>query len=242
MTGDGFDVLYTIILLAHFREPAAHEPLLRIARLPESILDVIIGDFLTEDLGNALFATCDSQTIGLRALVLDTHANRYSREQAANALVLAVGQGYIGRDEVLSFFAGILTAERPDEDEIEGEIADAMLDLHPVEHEAALRWAWEQDRIDPVIMDWEYIERTLTEGPHAGALAYARERAQRDDIHDWMSWWHCFDKPRTTAPGALFVPLASYPAPGRTKDKELRKARKQERKARKEQRKKRKKR
>src|SRR5258708_191579 len=46
--------LYAMFLLAQFRETRAYPLVVRLASLPEALLDDLTGDFVTEDLGKIL--------------------------------------------------------------------------------------------------------------------------------------------------------------------------------------------
>jgi hypothetical protein len=201
--GADFGVIYAIVLLAHLREPLAHELIVRIARLPDDVLDPLLGDFLTEEMGNVLLLTCGGQTEGLRAILQDRAANEYSRSQAARALVMAVHMGYAERDEVLAFLAALLVPEAaPEGSYVQTAMLIAMLDLHPVEHEDAFRRAWDAELIEAAAISWENIEEDLARAPEAAEreLAQRCEQAQRADVHDWLSWWACFQPSERTAP------------------------------------------
>jgi hypothetical protein len=246
--GADFDVLYAIALLAHLRAPDAHELLVRIARLPDDVLEPLLGDFLTEYLGNALLLTCGGRTEGLREILRDQAANQYSRSQAAKALVMAVHLGYAERDEVLAFLASLLVPEAaPVGSYVQTAAVIAMLDLHPVEYKDAFRRAWDAHLIEPVSISWKNIEEDLARAPQAAARELARrcERTQKADVHGWLSGWACFREPQRPVSSPRFEQrlAAQLFAGERSGDKQdnvaAKKARKRQRAARKAQRKKR---
>lgn len=193
--GDDIDILYALVLLAHFREPAAHELLVRIARLPGDVLEELLGDFLTEGLGQVLLLTCAGKTDGLRTILHDPDANEYARSQAARALVMAVHMGYAERDEVLASLAALLVPEAaPEGSYVQTAMLIAMLDLHPVDYKEAFRRAWDAELIEALSISWRNIEEDLARAPEAAAheLAERCRRAQKNDVHDWLSGWACF--------------------------------------------------
>jgi hypothetical protein len=97
--GEDFDAVYTVVVLAWFREEAAHDDLVRFARLPGETIERLLGEhFVTEDFGRLLLATAGTRTDGLVAILTDREADEYVRTQAADALVTAVGAGHVSRD------------------------------------------------------------------------------------------------------------------------------------------------
>lgn len=202
-TDADFGLLYAIVLLAHLREPLAHELLVRIARLPGEVLDSLLGDFLTEELGNVLLLTCGGRTEGLRAVLQDHAADAYSRSQAARALVMAVHLGYAERDEVLAFLAALLVPEAaPEGSYLQTAVLIAMLDLHPVAYEDAFRRARDAGLVEAVAIGWRDIEEDLARTPQAATRELVRrcERAQKANVHDWLSGWGCFRPPERSKP------------------------------------------
>src|SRR5262245_2926296 len=68
---ENLEVLYAVVLLAHFREPAAHDLVLRLARLPGEDFERLLGHFITDDFDGVLLTTSDGQLLGIRALLLE---------------------------------------------------------------------------------------------------------------------------------------------------------------------------
>jgi len=242
--GSDFDPLYVVALLAHLREPSAHELLLRLCRLPELQFEDLLGDFITEGMDRALFATCDGRTEGLRALAADTAAYIYLRSQAMYALAMAVHQGWAEREEVLAFLASLLVPEAAEaESSFWANVCAAMLSLHPVPYAEALLRAWDDGLIDPFVMSRRHIEEQLAKGPAAAAAELAQDvgRALTPDVHDWMGGWACF-RQETYRPIPSGRRLVTSPDPQalRAARAAKKKARKRERSAKKKQRKKKK--
>ena len=84
--GDDFDLLYAVALLAHLREPAAHDLLVDLSRLPTEQFELLIGGFLAEGMERALLATCEGRTERIRGLLigLGSALSSSPREMAAN--------------------------------------------------------------------------------------------------------------------------------------------------------------
>jgi hypothetical protein len=82
-----FSHIYAMVLLTHFREPRAHEAIVRIHRLPEDFLNPLFGDGITESFGTALYATSSGPMDRVRELIADASVYEYCRSAAMDAMV-----------------------------------------------------------------------------------------------------------------------------------------------------------
>lgn len=198
---DSASLLYTLVLLAHFREPAAHEPLLRLARLDEIRLEVLLGDAITELLPAVLWRTSGDDASGLRALLEDRTAYEYCRGAAADALVYGTLLGALNREELLGYFAARLAEDdfaEPGES-ARAAVFDAMLDLYPEEHETFLRQWLEHGWLSYMDGSVDDLDRVLgsTRDEHFRFRHEVLQRRLPDDVHGYISHWHAFQ------PGAV---------------------------------------
>jgi len=69
---------YAVALLAHFREPAAHLPIIRAFSIGEEVNDLLWGDMVTETLPALLFQTCNGSFEAIKAIVHDRGAFDYT--------------------------------------------------------------------------------------------------------------------------------------------------------------------
>jgi hypothetical protein len=188
---DEFGPRYALTLLAHLREPAAHERIVALGRQPPERFEALLDGFQTELFSEVLLATCGGRTAGMRALVADPVADEYVRGEAAAALVEAVGLGYGDRREVLALLAEQLAPERAKQTDhyFWTGVIDAMLKLHPTEHAGAILHAYDSGLVAPMTFDREELEAEIAAGPPE--LLPPPER----DLHDWIGWWACFEEP-----------------------------------------------
>ena len=246
--------IYGLVLLTHFREPRAHEVILRLARIDGDLLDQLFGDVITQDLGTALHATCGGSLAGLRELALDRGACSYSRTAAMGAMVLAVAAGEAEREEVLDFIGGLFSMDETEPESYFWDgAAGCLLDLYPVDWMETVSSAYERGLIDPGHIGPEDFEATLELGLEASVTRLARlhDQAYPEDIHARMSWWNTYDERDDSELRMLtsdwfhgLTRAVDSAPPGQRvsdthlADKALRKRRKAERKARKKARKK----
>ena len=217
-SGQRFGVVYALALLTQLGDPAAHDAIVRLARLPNHFMNVLL-DYIAEGLDLALLATAGDRTDGLITLLRDRNANEFARSAAAEALVMLVHRQLADRDEVLPVLVDLLRhgEDQANEHGLWGGLTLSMLELQPREHAGVLRQACRSGLIDPSIIEWEDIERALVEGELWEVDRRARERARFDDfeIHTWFRRW-TFEDPE--------------PAQQAREDKPAKKARKKRRK------------
>ncbi len=79
--------LYAIHLCTEMRCAKAFPFFVRIARLPNLLLDNVMGDILTETFPQMLTRTCNGRVSDIKALVEDPTLNDYSRGSALHALM-----------------------------------------------------------------------------------------------------------------------------------------------------------
>lgn len=193
--GGDFDALYALVVLAYLRCEAAHERFVALARLPRDPFEALVSGFLTEGFSAALVLTCGRDLSAVRDLLRDAAVHEYLRAQAADAMVLAVHEGWAERGEVLDELAALLA--RGDLAEpgsyVWTGIGHAMLHLQPREHVDALEAALEDGRIEAIAFGRADIARSLsTDDEMADRLRTFH--SLRDDVHAWLSWWACFEE------------------------------------------------
>jgi hypothetical protein len=192
-----FAHIYAIMLLGHFREPGAHESIVKLAGLPEDLADKLLGDMITEDLSVILYRTCGGSLESIKCLAMKEDANDYSRNAAFDAMVFAVADGMVAREEVVSFFSAIFDhlIETDSSSDVLSFLADAARDLYPVELMEKLKAAYEKDLIDEWTVSYEDQEDALEGSVEISLKEAKRELEARslDSLDEKMSWWACFD-------------------------------------------------
>ncbi len=198
-----FAHIYAIMLLGHFKEPRSHEAIVKLAGLPDDMAEKLLGDMITEDLRVILYGTCGGSLELIKSLALKEDANVYSRGAALDAMVFAVAEGMVSREEVLSFFSAMLDRLQETESvsEVWSQLADAACDLYPEELIDKLKDAYDKGRIDSWTVSYEDMEEALQGGEEA-CLEKVKKRLEArsfDDLHERMEWWACFNPNREDA-------------------------------------------
>jgi Protein of unknown function (DUF1186) len=193
---------YAFILLGHFREQKAYEVIVKIAALPEKILDELFGDMITEDFPWIFYATCGGSVELLKELILNRKADEYCRGAAAQALVWATLDGVIGREAAIDFLSSLFTGNEADANsDFWSSIASKIADLYPEEAMEVIRNAYEEGLIYDGYIDYGSFEMALKLGKERVLYLTTKEMERSvevDNIHSRMSWWACFSE---RAPG-----------------------------------------
>jgi len=187
--------IYALILLGHFKEQRAHRIIIELFSLPPDIPDQLFGDLVTENLAIILFRTCGGSTDMIRSLVLNKDADEYCRSSAMRAMVFAVVDGMIPREDVLALFGSLFTGNEADPDSsFWSFLANSVCDLYPEGMMEIVEKAYQDGLISPWVIRIEDFERTLRSGKEQ-ALERVKTRIRREspeNVHDNMSWWACF--------------------------------------------------
>ena len=193
---DYFDQLYAVILLGYFKAYQAHSIMIDLLSMPEDIPHQLFGDIISEDFPAILFQTSGGELDKIKSLILNRKANDFCRGSALRAMVYAVVDGIVTREETLDFFGSLFTGKEAKEDSAFWDLlANCVYDLYPEELMPVIQKAYQDDLIDPWAIRIEDFEESLQHGKKA-TFERIRVDMKRDmpaDIHRYMSWWSCFE-------------------------------------------------
>ncbi len=97
--------LYATYLLAQFRERRAYPLIVDLFSLPIDALDRLVGDTITEDLGQILASVCGTDTTLIAGMIENEDLDEYVRGSAISALLSLVAVETLTREEVIRYFA-----------------------------------------------------------------------------------------------------------------------------------------
>jgi hypothetical protein len=203
--------VYASMLLAYFREPRAHQMLVDLFSLRSDLVDALWGDMITENLPTLLYRTCGGDLAQIKALAANQRADDYCRSSALSALAYAVADGAADRAEIVAFFGALLEQRAASEDAAFLDLlVGTVVDLCPAEILNDIKRAYDEDRIDSMIIDYEGVEELVKQGPEAG-LNRLRQEMQRhmpDDFHGAMDWWAMFREQPAGRPNSMRTTMA----------------------------------
>lgn len=219
-----FEHIYAIMLLGHFREPKAHKVIIDLFILPDDLPYKLFGDTYSDCSPTLLKNTCEGSLEQIKTIILNREINVYCRTGAIHSIAYAVIEGYISREDALTFLGSLFTGNEADKNSDFWELlAITVRDLYPVEIMDKIRQAVDEELIVENLINLEEIEKALETGKEQclEKLKKDMQRNSLDDIHASMSHWACFrDKSKTSSiPPISTVPFddGSFSVPGLNK-------------------------
>jgi hypothetical protein len=206
--------LYALYLLAQFRETRAYPLVVRLALLPEELLDNLCGDFVTEALSRVLASVCDGDLGGIKSIIENPQADEWARSAALSALVTLVEVGEKSRDETISYFATLFRGglERQESYAWTG-LVHCCYELWPGELLGDIERAYAHGLVDRNSIRMEDVRRAFDLGIEGCRIRLARDTHRQlvaDTVKEYGSW-ACF-RPKKERPDSQPPPEldASY--------------------------------
>jgi hypothetical protein len=85
--------IYTLFLLAQFRETRAYPQVIRLAELPPQTLDLLVGgDFVTESVDRILASVCGGDIAPIQHLIENEQAGSDARMAGISSLTILVAR------------------------------------------------------------------------------------------------------------------------------------------------------
>ncbi len=198
-----FTHVYAFMLLGHFCEEKAHDALVKLFSLPDELPEALFGDFIIEDLPIVLFRTCGGNPEKIKELILNKDAYEYCRGAALEALSYTYIEGYITREEILSFYQELFDKKETDsESSFYDMLACCVYDIYPEELLETIKKAYDEGLIHSGYVGYDEFVEVLELGKdyYINNLKAKIQKRQIDNIHDSMSWWACFKQPQKSSP------------------------------------------
>ena len=205
---------YAYMLLSHFCETRAHDVIVDLFSLPNGLPSDLFGDGVTEDLSIVLLRTCGGNLDRVKELILNKNAYDYCRGSALETLSYALIEGYITREEIVSFYQGLFLEEETSIGSAFHDIlATCVHDIYPEELMDSIEKAYEQGLINSFFICQDDFDKVLKEGKEKclEKLRAKIQSKQMDNIHDSMSWWAGFNQPQKhLSSGASSNPIDDF--------------------------------
>lgn len=139
---------YGIYLLAQFQDRAFFPKLMELASLPEDTLDYLIGDAMTDNLGDILYNTYNGEAELVKKAVLDKQASDFARAAMLDVMGQLYLDGALGSQELQDFLRGIVYGEESIGDFIYTKTAEFICDCHFTEMFPELRRLYQDGRVE----------------------------------------------------------------------------------------------
>lgn len=190
--------IYAMYLLAQFREKRAYPLIVDFFSIPGEITLDSTGDVVTEDLHRILASVSYGDATLIKSLAENDDANEYVRGAALDALLTQLVCGEATRQEVMtcyaSLFRGGLTREPS---QVWASLVSCSTDLYPEEVMEEIRQAFEDDLVDEMSIDREYVMEVFARGKEKALRELYEDSRRRfiEDVIKDMEWWACFNRP-----------------------------------------------
>ena len=211
---DYFLHIYSLFLLAQFKETKAYPLIIEFFSAPGDITLNVTGDLVTEHLGRILATVSDGNIEPLKAVIENPQINEFVRGAAVNSLMVLFAQGVISRELVIEYFEELFSTKL--EQEISGEQEPSFIwidlvinsaKLYPDKLRQYLDRILNSDLIDPFFFSQEDIDYYLQLGKDGTLDELRRDRhcAFIEDTIAEMENWYCFQPqiPIKTKPKAV---------------------------------------
>jgi len=185
--------IYAMFLLAQFREARAYPLLVRILSAPSKIMDDLLGDVLTEDVGRILASVSDGDCEGMMSLIENEGADEYVRSSAMDGTLALVVCGKMTREAAMSYFVGLFRKLKRDHSGVWDGLINSCCDLWPSEAMSEIRRAYDDELVDTSAVDWEDVQRSMAYGKEACLDRLDRRHYHLvEDVVKEVGWWACF--------------------------------------------------
>jgi uncharacterized protein YecA (UPF0149 family) len=216
MRADYMAHLYAFYLLAQFRERRAYPLIADFFSIPGEVTVDISGDFVTEDLCRVLASVSGGDPSLMKRLAEDRNASEWVRSAAMDGLLSLMIHDQMSREEVVDYFRGLYRGglEREPSYVWDG-LVSCSCELYPEELLEDVRQAFSDDLIDPAMIDFEWVQKTLRRGKEVVLAKLYKDThlAFIDDTIKEMQGWACF-QPQTLPPKQP-IPQVGMPKIGR---------------------------
>jgi hypothetical protein len=185
-------------LLGEWREKAAYRPLARLLRLPEGVIDAILGDAITVTVHRVMAGVFDGDPAPIYEIIRDSNADQFIRSRMCQTLAMLARRGELSRDEVARFLADCATRFEQEDGYVWDGWIDAVTwlgleDMKPLGQQALARGYIESGL---TFEEFEQGLRHAVEHPELDPLYPAGDLSLFGDTIAELAGWDCF-RPRS---------------------------------------------
>ncbi|AFZ56729.1 DUF1186 family protein [Anabaena cylindrica FACHB-243] len=197
---DYFLHIYSLFLLAQFRESKSYPIIVDFFSTPGDISLDVTGDVVTEDLGRILASISHGNLDPIKQLVENPAVNKFVRGAALKSLVILLVQKIISREQVVQYFEELFLSKlEKDNSHMWNKLVINSCDICAIELKEHIDRAFEEDLMERFFVNENNVNNSLEMGVEA-ALQKLHNKQHYTLINDTileMESWNCFlaDKP-----------------------------------------------
>jgi hypothetical protein len=182
--------LYSMYLLAQFREQRAYPLILNLLSFPGELPHAILGDVLTEDLCRILASVQDDNIEPIKRMIEDPSLNEYVRSALLSTLVVLVGAGLKARSEIIAYFKELFDYKLEKRASfIWDHLVVSACELYPEELFPMIEKAFEKQLVDSCFITLEDVGSVLTQRREVHLFNLLKKTELIDDTVTEMEKW-----------------------------------------------------
>ena len=189
--------IYTLYLLAQFREQRAYPLICSLLYKPYKVLDKLLDDTITEGLPGILASVYNGDVKLIKDIIENEEINGFVRSSALGSLVVLVAQGIIDRDEVVTYFQYLFHGGLAREySYIWNALAVSCYYLYPEETIEDIEVAYDEGLVDPTTITFDEIKEQLNKNKQS-VLEELHNDPNYQFVNDTireLEYWACFDQ------------------------------------------------
>lgn len=189
--------LFVCFLLAEWREPRAYRPLTKLLRRDPELLDLVLGDALTEVAARMIAGVFDGDLQPIFDVIEDEEADEFARAQMFDALVIIAHRRPLSRPAVAAYLEAFFSLKVAKSEVVWGSWAFSVADLGLAHLEPQARQAFEREWVSPHEATFEHFQKQLrnaVEGGVSDRLSQQRNIAPIDNAVEELSGWYGFSE------------------------------------------------
>jgi hypothetical protein len=186
-------LFFVFHLLGSWRVKAAYRPVLRLVRLPESRVEFLLSDAITETLHRVVANLFDGDLEPLREAILDADAYQFVRSGLFDTVVMLAAQGKLTREAAVGLLTDCADSLRPRDCHHawagwqSAVAAFALEELRP-----RVKAAFDEGLIDPLALSFKDFVEDLEAAKRAPTLPLVNDHRYfspfGDTVEELSSW------------------------------------------------------
>jgi hypothetical protein len=155
-------VFFIFHLLGEWREKSAYRPLASFLALPHDVLDVILGDCITETTHRVMASVFDGDPEPLYGIIRDPEADEFVRAKMCQTIAMLTRRGELPRDAAAAFLRDCFSQLEPQKDCcVWSGWADAVAWLGLTELKPLVQQTFQRGSINPGWLTFRDFEEDL---------------------------------------------------------------------------------
>ncbi len=147
------DFVFSLYILAFLRERRAFPHIIKIARLPSSWIEKLLGDHMTEGLSSLIVSTYDGNFSALKNVIENVTLNIYARTSTLQSLLGLVATEQLSREDVIDYLKYLIHSSVIHDYELATVVMEVAVRLYPQELYNDLLTLFDRDLIETGFRD-----------------------------------------------------------------------------------------